>query len=130
MMQFYFLSVLTNLLIGFLLVFEKQASEIKYFENKTTQITELLKYQDVNDFISDKIDSFVENEMYDSLNVLNKIINKENINHLNNEVFNQFIEIYYRRNMWVHNDGYANEKYINNVSHTKVKNDVFFRMRR
>ena len=38
MMQFYFLSVLTNLLIGFLLVFEKQASEIKYFENKTVRL--------------------------------------------------------------------------------------------
>ena len=34
MMQFYFLSVLTNLLIGFMLVFENQAQEIKYFEDK------------------------------------------------------------------------------------------------
>ena len=124
-----------SILSSMIIIFEQFLSSIyfllikyspeKYFENKTTQITELLKYQDVNDFISDKIDSFVENEMYDSLNVLNKIINKENINPLNNEVFNQFIEIYYRRNMWVHNDGYANEKYINNVSRTKVKNDVF-----
>ena len=30
MMQFYFLSVITNLLIGFMLGFEKKAEEIKY----------------------------------------------------------------------------------------------------
>lgn len=38
MMQFYFLSVITNLLIGFMLVFEKQAEEIKYLENKTVRL--------------------------------------------------------------------------------------------
>jgi len=38
MMQFYFLSVVTNLLIGFMLVFQKQAEEIKYLENKTVRL--------------------------------------------------------------------------------------------
>lgn len=34
MMQFYFLSIISNLLVGAMLVFEKQTSEIIYLKNK------------------------------------------------------------------------------------------------
>ena len=37
MMQFYFLSVVTNLLIGFMLGFEKKAEEIKYLTEKNNR---------------------------------------------------------------------------------------------
>ncbi len=38
MMQFYFLSVVTNLLIGFMLSFEKKAEEIKYLTEKNIKL--------------------------------------------------------------------------------------------
>ena len=38
MMQFYFLSVITNLLIGFMLGFEKKAEEIKYLTEKNVRL--------------------------------------------------------------------------------------------
>ena len=38
MMQFYFLSVLTNLLMGFMLGFENKAEEIKYLTEKNIRL--------------------------------------------------------------------------------------------
>lgn len=38
MLQIYFLSIATNLLVGFLLAFEKKALEIKWFEDKKIRL--------------------------------------------------------------------------------------------
>ena len=66
----------------------------------------------------------IEAKMYDSLQLIKRIEEEEkiSINRFRN-LFNEFSEIYYRRNAYVHSKGYANSDYMKKVPQS-VRVDV------
>ena len=93
----------------------------KYFENKNIQIKNLLD-KSIDEILDEEISKIVECDMYDSFLLLNKIFEKEKIssNYAIN-VLNEFKEAYFRRNMYIHNDGYVNQQYLNKIENTKYQ---------
>ena len=121
-------SILSNIIIIFEKMLEKiykcllLANPKKYFENQTLLISELF-FEDIKDTINKKIESEIESKMYDSLKTLTIIMTKENIViDRYEQILEDFKEIYYRRNCYIHSSGRVNKKYIENVSSKYKKN--------
>ena len=120
-------SMLSNAIVVFeeflssfyrLLIYENPAL---YFESKTVVIQELLR-KDLNDILDEKVDEMVECDLFDSISLLKKIFEKENINIENvKKVLEVFEESYLRRNIYIHNQGEVNEKYLSKIKHSKQK---------
>lgn len=92
-----------------------------YFCNQTISVQELLKTEK-NTLIENEINKLVEKDMYDSIQVIRKIEEKENIALDNYEkIVKAFSEIYYRRNLFIHNDGIVNEIYLSKI---EIKHNV------
>ena len=90
-----------------------------YFTNQTVTIQDLLKTNSAS-IVNHEINKLVEKEMFDSIQVIRKIEEKENISLDSFEkIVKSFSEIYYRRNLFIHNDGVINEIYISKVGKKK-----------
>lgn len=113
-------SILSNIVI----VFESTLARIyrclirenptKYFENQSISLAAV--FSNFSKALDEKLDVEVESKLYNSLEFLSLLENKENIkidryDHLKT----QFTEIYFRRNSYVHTEGCANKKYLQNV---------------
>jgi len=71
--------------------------------------------------ISEKITFFVENKMYNSLEVLAEIFETEKID-IDKDILKSFKEIYFRRNIVIHNDAKVNKKYLDSIDPQFRKN--------
>ena len=94
-----------------------------YFEDKKIPVCELLE-GNLGDILGKMIEREIESNMFDSLNALDKIKEKNSVDvDRFIPIRKEFEEIYYRRNVFVHNAGYVNDKYLDNVSE-KYKSSV------
>ncbi|MBR6572087.1 MAG: hypothetical protein IKK77_00010 [Clostridia bacterium] len=114
-------SILSNIIISFeqflasiyetLVLFHPKC----YFEDKKIAVCELID-GDLGDILKRMIDREVESNIFDSLNALDRIKEKSSVDvDRFIPIRKEFEEIYYRRNIFVHNNGYVNEKYLGNV---------------
>lgn len=115
------LAILSNLII----IFESYLSTIyemlvliqndNYLKGKQIYISEILN-NDINKIIHKTVRDEVEQNMYDSLKTLDKMKDNSGFNiDRYIKIRKQFEEIYYRRNVYVHNNGIANEIYFSKV---------------
>ena len=123
-------SILSNIVI----IFERYFAQVfefivvlnpeKYFEGKTVKINELFT-SSIKQIIGNEVQKQVADNMYDSLKTLDMMKAKSGFNiDRYVPIQDDFKEIYYRRNIFVHNSGIANDIYINSVAEkyrTKVK---------
>lgn len=126
-----FVAAKTSMLSNAIITFEKFLASFYrdliylnpclYFDSKTVCMQELFT-KNFNELIYDKIDELIEADMYDSFELLKKIFEKENINTEKvNAILADFKEAYYRRNLYVHNDGYVNSTYLSKIKDSKYK---------
>lgn len=115
-----FNSVLSNIIIIFedylksVYFFFLISNPVEYFDNKTIPISSLFSYEHLIDkVINDEIDA----ALYDSMKCLNNILVKTGIQlDAFEKIKDEFEEIYYRRNLLVHNFGIINETYLSSIS--------------
>lgn len=93
----------------------------KYIDNKQIYISEIFN-KDVNSILHNIVANEVEQNMFDSLKTLEKMKKNSEFNiDRYSKIKNQFEEIYYRRNLYVHNDGIINDRYLSNVDKQYTK---------
>lgn len=122
-------STLSNVII----IFERYLARVyealilinpkKYFENQKIEIASIFN-KNVRDIVIECVKKEVESNMFDSLKTLELISQREgvNINRYRN-ILDEFEEIYFRRNLYIHNNGIVNSIYLSNVK-DKFKKDV------
>lgn len=95
----------------------------KYFQNQKIEIASIFN-KNVKDIVVECVNNEVESNMFDSLKTLELISEKEglDINRFRN-IKDEFEEIYYRRNLYIHNNGVVNNIYLSNIK-DKYKNGV------
>lgn len=108
-------STLSNVII----IFEQYLAKVykslilinprKYFQNQKVEIADIFN-KNVRDIVIECVNNEVESNMFDSLKTLELISEKENINRYIN-IMDEFEEIYYRRNLYIHNNGIVNNIY-------------------
>lgn len=114
-------STLSNIVI----IFERYLARVyetlifvtpkKYFENKKIEIANIFN-KNIGDIVIECVKNEVESNMFDSLKTLKLISEKENINvNRYRNILDRFEEIYYRRNLYIHNDGIVNNIYLSNI---------------
>lgn len=87
---------------------------LKHLGNETIQFAELLK--NTEEAIQKKIRGIVEAKLWDSLELLTLICQSENIKVDRYEKLSEeFKEIYYRRNAFIHTHGCVNKDYLSKV---------------
>lgn len=87
----------------------------KYFEDQKIEISTIFN-KNVSDIVGECVKKEVESNMFDSINTLELILQKEKINinrYIN--IQDEFEEIYFRRNLYIHNNGIVNNIYLSNV---------------
>ena len=115
-------SILSNIVV----IFESYLAQIfecmvvlnpeKYFEGRTIKINGLFSTS-LKEIISSEVKKYVSDNMYDSLKTLDMMKNKSGFNiDRYAPIRDDFEEIYYRRNIFVHNSGIANDIYINSIA--------------
>ena len=122
-------AILSNAIIIFEQFFAAQFETLvisqpkKYFADKSIYISDLFD-KDLNQIIQNIISKEVESNMFDSLKTLDKIKEKSQIN-IDRfiPIRNQFEELYYRRNVYVHSEGKANAIYLDKVD-KQYKKDI------
>ena len=120
-------SVLSNIVI----VFERYFSQVyegmvvlnhaAYLENKTIKVSDLLNNSPMKLFKQEVI-KLVDSNMFDTLETLNIMKTKSNFDidrHI--KIRKEFEEVYYRRNIFVHNAGIVNEIYLDKVDKIYAK---------
>lgn len=120
-------AILTNLIIVFEKYFSTQYTILvenepqKYFGGKTINVSQIFE-KGIDTIIADELKSEVESNMFDSLKALDKVNDKSGINiDRYISIRKEFEEIYYRRNLFVHNDGIVNEMYLSKVDNRYTK---------
>lgn len=120
----------TSILDRMVSIFEEYLSSIymlliienpeKYIGGKQISLVDLLNKKEHP--ILQAIETEIENQMFDSMKCLNEILKKNEIpsSSIKNEMKN-FEEIYYRRNLFVHNGGIVNDFYLSGVEETTFK---------
>lgn len=113
-------SILSNIIIIFESTLDKiyriliRENPTTYFENQSISLAAV--FSNIQKALDEKIDSEVDAKIYNSLDFLRFLEEKENIKIDRYEQLKmQFTEIYFRRNSYVHTDGRANKKYLHNV---------------
>lgn len=121
-------SILSNAIIIFEQFFSSQYETLvllqpkNYFEDKKISICELFD-KNIEKIISQTIHKEVEANMFDSLKTLDKIKEKSKVDvDRLIPIRKEFEEIYYRRNVYVHAEGSANEIYFEKVDSKYTKN--------
>lgn len=115
------MSVLSSLMV----IFESFLSKIykililndptKFLGEEKISIAKIINSK-VNDIIETAVDDEVTNKLYDAISLLNLLKDKCGIVIDRYEkVQKQFEEIYYRRNIYIHNNGIANTTYFSKV---------------
>lgn len=114
-----------SILSSIVIIFETYLSEVyelliignhnEYLKDKQIYINQIF-CEDINEIIHNTVQHEVEQRMYDSLATLDLIKEKSkfNIDRYCN-IRKRFEEIYYRRNIYVHNKGVVNEIYMSKV---------------
>lgn len=114
-------STLSNIII----IFEQYLARVykdlilinpkKYFQNQKVEIASIFN-RNVKDIVVECVNNEVESNMFDSLKTLELISEKEglDINRFRN-IKDEFEEIYYRRNLYIHNNGVVNNMYLSNI---------------
>lgn len=122
-------SILSNVII----IFERYLAQIyeflvvtnpeQYFEGKTIKTSRLFSAT-VEEIIINEVREEVSNNLFDSIKTLDKLNEKSSIN-LDRYICIRkvFEEIYYRRNLFVHNEGVVNKIYLDNI-HDDYKRSV------
>jgi len=122
-------SILSNVII----IFERYLAQIyeflvvtnpeQYFEGKTIKTSRLFSAT-VEEIIINEVREEVSNNLFDSIKTLDKLKEKSLIN-LDRYICIRkvFEEIYYRRNLFVHNEGIVNKIYLDNI-HEDYKKSV------
>ena len=122
-------SILSNVII----IFERYLARIyeflvvsnpeQYFEGKTIKTSRLFSAT-VEEIIISEVREEVSNNLFDSIKTLDKMNEKSSIN-LDRYICIRkvFEEIYYRRNLFVHNEGVVNKIYLDNI-HEEYKKGV------
>lgn len=121
-------STLSNVII----IFERYLASVykalilinpkKYFENQKVEIASIFN-KNVRDIVIECVKKEVESNMFDSLKTLELISQKENINiNRYRNILDEFEEIYYRRNLYIHNNGIVNNIYLSNIKDKFKKN--------
>ena len=96
----------------------------KYLENQTIPLAAIFS-DSINDTINDKLESEISSRMYESLSAIKWIADKEQISMAPYfELSNEFKEIYYRRNAYVHTKGKVNKDYLSKVDKSFTKGKV------
>lgn len=120
----------TSILDRMVSIFEEYLSSIymvlivdnpkKYLGERQISLVELLSKNEHP--IIHAIESEIESQMYNSLDCLHDIFKKNNISpsSIKNEM-EKFEEIYYRRNLFVHNGGIVNSIYLSRVPDSTFK---------
>ena len=99
-----------------------ETTPLLYFENQTILLADVFK-ENFLEAINDKFESEIDNKMRNSLDTLSIICAKENINiNRYEKIVENFTEIYYRRNAYVHTQGRANKDYMKKVGSSFLKN--------
>ena len=111
-----FESLLTKILNS--LIF---CNPLPYLEGETISLASFFMDNASKNLI-EKINKVVEKRMYDSLKTLEQIIQIEKID-VDKEVFASFKEIYFRRNVIIHNDCKVNKQYLDAI-HSKFRKNV------
>lgn len=114
-------STLSNIIIIFEQYLTKVYKELilinpkKYFQNQKIEIANIFN-GNVRDIVMECVNNEVESNMFDSLKTLSLISEKEGIN-LDRfvNILDEFEEIYYRRNLYTHNNGVTNHIYLSNI---------------
>ena len=121
-------SILSNVII----IFERYLAKIyeflvvtspeQYFEGKTIKTSRLFSAT-VEEIIINEVREEVSNNLFDSIKTLDKLNEKSSIN-LDRYICIRkvFEEIYYRRNLFVHNEGVVNKIYLDNIHEDYKKN--------
>ncbi len=114
-------SILSNIITIFENYFSKIIKTLiilnpeRYFENTTIKISNLIKEDSIS-ILNRCVDEKVDKLIFDSLETLNTIEQKDKICiDRYTSIKKEFEEIYYRRNVYIHNSGYANKIYIKNI---------------
>ena len=114
-------STLSNVII----IFEQYLAKVyqglilvnpkKYFQNQKIEIANIFN-RSVRDIVIECVNNEVESNMFDSLKTLSLISERESIN-INRfvNILDEFEEIYYRRNLYTHNNGVTNHIYLSNI---------------
>ena len=114
-------STLSNVII----IFEQYLAKVyqglilinpkKYFQNQKIEIANIFN-RSVRDIVIECVNNEVESNMFDSLKTLSLISERESIN-INRfaDILDEFEEIYYRRNLYTHNNGVTNHLYLSNI---------------
>lgn len=122
-------SILSNVII----IFERYLAQIyeflvvtnpeQYFEGKTIKTSRLFSAT-VEEIIINEVREEVSNNLFDSIKTLDKLNEKSSIN-LDRYICIRkvFEEIYYRRNLFVHNEGVVNKIYLDNI-HEDYKKSI------
>lgn len=114
-------STLSNVIIIFEQYLAKVYQELilinpkKYFQNQKIEISNIFN-RSVRDIVIECVNNEVESNMFDSLKTLSLISERESIN-INRfvNILDEFEEIYYRRNLYIHNNGVTNHIYLSNI---------------
>lgn len=87
----------------------------KYLQNKKIEVARIFD-RSMKDIIFECVNNEVEKTMFDTMKALKDLSEEEhlNINRYEN-ILDEFEEIYYRRNLYIHNDGVVNSLYLSNV---------------
>lgn len=87
----------------------------KYFQNQKIEIANIFN-RGVRDIVIECVNNEVESNMFDSLKTLSLISERESIN-INRyvNILDEFEEIYYRRNLYTHNNGVTNHIYLSKI---------------
>lgn len=72
--------------------------------------------------ITEKIEKVVEKKMFDSLQTFDQILQTEKID-IDKDVLAHFKELYFRRNIIIHNDSAVNKQYLNSI-HTNFRKNI------
>ena len=92
-----------------------------YFGSKSITLQKLIT-NNLDDIIEEQINEIVESEVFNSIELTKKILEKENINQsFISPLLDDYTEICSRRNIYIHNDGFVNKVYLNSVPSCKSK---------
>lgn len=87
----------------------------KYFQNQQIEISSIFN-KNVKDIVVECVNSEVESNMFDSLKTLELISDKEGLDiDRFRKIKDEFQEIYYRRNLYIHNNGFVNAIYLSKI---------------
>lgn len=102
-----------------------------YMYDKKIDLKSIIEAENYQTLITSAINAEVEAKLYNSIDLLDLINKKQGVSFDSYRIiYDQFIEIYYRRNIFIHNKGYVNETYLSHIPaklQKEAKLDVKFK---